>query len=180
MLRETPSNAHGLMLITTIFAASSFPVGAAITDELPPAIMMFIRFLLAAILFSPYVFIRNGWHFPAPNKMMAYCVLSIPSAVFFWCMFESLRYTSALSTGALYTLVPVITAIYAYYINGELTGRFRLLGLCLGTVGALWIVFRGDYDALVGLDLNYGGLYISSRLPVFRNVQSVSKKIAHR
>lgn len=158
MSKNSNANAHGLMLVTTILAASSFPVGAVITNELPPAVMMFGRFLLAAILFAPYVFIKNGFVFPSSKKIIQYAFLSIPLAAFFWCMFESLRYTSVINTGALYTLVPAITAVYALFINKEVTNKFRSLGLILGTVGALWIVFRGDLGALFGLKLNYGDL----------------------
>jgi len=157
-VKISKSNAHGLMLLTIILAASSFPVGAAITNDLPPAVMMFVRFILAAILFAPYVFMKNGLAFPPSKKLIHYTLLSIPLAVFFWCMFESLRYTSVINTGALYTLVPAITAVYALFINREITNKFRSFGLLLGTIGALWIVFRGNYSALVGLELNYGDL----------------------
>ncbi len=90
--------------------------------------------------------------------MFCYTILSVPLAIFFWCMFESLRYTSVLNTGALYTLVPAITAVYALFINREITSKFRSFGLILGTIGALWIVFRGDYGAFIGLKFNYGDL----------------------
>jgi len=151
-------NSHWLMILTIILAASSFPVGAIITNDLPPSVMMFLRFLLAAILFAPYVFIKNSFTFPTWKNMYYYLIISIPLAVFFWCMFESLRYTSVLNTGALYTLVPAITAIYALLINREITNKFRSFGLFIGTLGALWIIFRGDFDALISLKFNYGDL----------------------
>lgn len=149
-------NAHGFMLLSILLAATSFPVGAAITNDLPPAVMMFIRFLLAALLFLPYLMFKNTLNIPSIKKIFGYVLLSIPLAVFFWCMFESLRYTSVINTGALYTLVPAITALYALIINKEVTRKFRSLGLLIGTLGALWIVFRGSYAALINLNLNYG------------------------
>jgi len=149
-------NAHGLMLISILLAATSFPIGAAITNDLPPAVMMFMRFFLAALMFLPYLMFRDTLNLPSAKQMLGYAILSIPLAVFFWCMFESLRFTSAINTAALYTLVPAITAIYALFINKEITQKFRSAGLFIGTLGALWIVFRGDYMALINLDLNYG------------------------
>ena len=114
--------AHGFMLVTMLLVASSFPVGAAITNELDPAVMMFIRFSLATAFFAPYVFIKNGLAFPPKKQLFRYVVLSVPLVIFFWCMFESLRFTSALNTGALYTSLPAITAVYALFIN-HLEGR---------------------------------------------------------
>ncbi|WP_299198594.1 DMT family transporter [uncultured Amphritea sp.] len=149
---------HLLMLLMVALIASSFPVGALITSGLPPEVMMLIRFALAALLFAPYVFIKNGWHLPAARRLMGYAILSIPLVVFFWCMFEALRYTSALNTGAIYTTVPAITAFYVFFINRESTGKRRASGLLLGTLGALWIVFRGDLNSLFQLDINRGDL----------------------
>lgn len=147
---------HALMLLAIILAASSFPVGAVITKGLPPEILMFLRFLLASALFAPFVFIKHGIKFPSRRALLNYNILSIPLVVFFWCMFESLRYTSVLNTGALYTIVPAITAVFALLINREMTGKIRAFGLFLGTIGALWIVFRGNLDSFLGLELNYG------------------------
>jgi drug/metabolite transporter (DMT)-like permease len=149
---------HGLMLFMVILVSGSFPVAALITDALPPELMMFIRFLGAAVLFAPFVFVKHGFSLPARKTLLGYALLSLPLVVFFWCMFESLRYTSVINTGALYTTVPAITAVFAYIINQDKTSRRRALGLTLGTIGALWIVFRGDLQALFNLNFNYGDL----------------------
>ncbi len=149
---------HGLMLFTMTLIAFSFPVGAAITHAMPPEVMMFIRFLMASILFAPYVFIKNGFQIPPFKSLLNYTLLSVPLVVFFWCMFESLRFTSAMNTGALYTTVPAMTAVFAFFINKARTGKLRSFGLLLGTVGALWIVFRGELSALLNIDVNSGDL----------------------
>ena len=158
MLSVRSGFVHGLMLLMVILVASSFPVGAIIADKLPPAVTMCIRFLMAALLFAPLVFKRHGFALPKPAQLLGYIVLSLPLVAFFWCMFEALRYTSALNTGAIYTLVPAITAIYAFVINRETLSPIRASGLLLGTLGALWIVFRGETERLLALQLNHGDL----------------------
>jgi len=157
-LFDSHGHVHALMLLAIILVASSFPVGSAIANELPPAVMMFIRFLMAALMFLPIVIAKYGLILPTTNSLLRYIFLSAPLVAFFWCMFEGLRYTSVLNTGALYTLVPAITATCAFIINKERTGLLRMSGLLLGTFGALWIVFRGSLASFVGLDLNYGDL----------------------
>ncbi|MGI9569102.1 MAG: DMT family transporter, partial [Desulfobulbia bacterium] len=103
-----------------------------------------------------YVFIKNGLEFPPQKRMFSYTILSIPSVIFFWCMFEGLRYTSVINIGALITLVPAITAVWAFLINREIPNTLRFLGLATGTLGALLVVFKGDYTALIRLKFNYG------------------------
>jgi len=149
---------HALMFITMVLVAGSFPLAGLITDALAPELMMFVRLLLAAILFAPFVFIKNGLHIPTIDRLLAYALISIPLVVFFWCMFESLRYTSVINTGALYTIVPAITAVFAYFINHDQVNSRRKTGLLIGTIGALWIVFRGDLQAFLNLELNYGDM----------------------
>jgi len=156
LVQDNNLHVHALMLFTMLLVAGSFPVAGLITDALAPDLMMFVRFMLAALLFAPFVFIKNGWHIPPIDRLFAYALISIPLVAFFWCMFESLRYTSVINTGALYTIVPAITAVFAYFINHVHTNRRRKLGLLVGTVGALWIVFRGDLQAFINLQLNYG------------------------
>lgn len=160
MLRHKPPNSHilvhVLLLLAIIFVATSFPVGAIITNNLPPAILMFCRFTVAAVLFLPYVAIKHGFKIPTKYTLARYACLSTPLVGFFWCMFESLRYTSVINTGALYTLVPAFTAVAAYFINRETSTRLKKIGLLIGTVGALWIVFRGDLNLVLSMHLNYG------------------------
>ncbi|MCP4164009.1 MAG: DMT family transporter [Deltaproteobacteria bacterium] len=151
VMRKIKANAHVLMILSIIIASSSFPVGKLITHDLPPEVMMFIRFLLAAILFGSYVFIKNGLEFPPRKRMLSYSILSIPPVIFFWSMFESLRYTSVINTGALITLIPAVTAVWAVLINREIPTILRSLGLAIGTIGALLVVFKGDYIALIRL-----------------------------
>lgn len=146
------------MLLAMMLVATSFPVGSLITNELPPAILMLLRYLIAVMLFLPLVIFKYQIKRPSLDSIARYFLISAPLVVFFWCMFESLRYTSVLNTGALYTLVPAITAVYALLINKESTGRTRSIGLLFGTFGALWIIFRGDIHAAIALDLNYGDL----------------------
>ena len=133
------SNAHLLMLLCIMLVAGSFPVGHAIAETLPPVVLMWLRFLLAALLFIPLILWRGRFIFPTSRALLRYSLLSIPLVLFFWCMFEALRYTSALNTGAIYTIVPVLTAMLAFWINGESIRSGRMIGLSLGTLGAVWI-----------------------------------------
>lgn len=147
---------HGLMLLMVVLVASSFPVGQFISGTLPADTLMFIRFSLAALIFMPFVYLRFGLELPKLKRFAAYGLLSWPLVGFFWCMFTALEYTNALNTGALYTLVPALTAINSFILNRERTQPRVVLGLVVGTLGAAWIVVRGDLTALLALDFNYG------------------------
>ncbi|MFT5719400.1 MAG: drug/metabolite transporter (DMT)-like permease [Oleiphilaceae bacterium] len=50
---------------------------------LAPEQIMFVRFLFDALLFAPFVFLKNGWHIPKIDRLLAYALISIPLVVFF-------------------------------------------------------------------------------------------------
>ena len=75
---------------------------------------------------------------------------------FFVAMFEALRWTSAVSTGALFTLVPLISAGVALALLRQTTGWRQLALMALGGAGAVWIVFDGSLDRLLALEIGRG------------------------
>jgi drug/metabolite transporter (DMT)-like permease len=73
-------------------------------------------------------------------------------------MFESLRYTDALNTSVIFTLVPGISGIYSAIFLRERLGRAGLWALFFGMAGAVWVIFRGDINRFLSLSVNYGDL----------------------
>ncbi len=149
---------HGGMLLSASLVASSFIVGKAITPFLDPEILTLIRFLLATVLFAPYVSFRYGLARPDRFGLVRYALISGALCGFFWLMFLSLRSTEALNTGAIFTTVPGLAGIYSWFLLRERLGRYRLIALLLAMGGALWIIFEGDWQRALQLDLNRGDL----------------------
>ncbi len=149
---------HAQMFLSRGLVATSFPVGAAITHGLDPAMLTLLRFALASLLFAPFVVFRRGFALPTPRAFAGYAAISACLVTFFWSMFEALRYTTALNSAALFTLVPGIAAIYAAFLVRERLGAHRLIALGIGLVGAIWVVFRGDPERLLALAFNNGDL----------------------
>lgn len=149
---------HVQLLLGRGLVATSFTVGAGITHGLDPELLTLLRFALATLLFAPFVVWRHGFTIPSAKTLAGYAVISACVVIFFWCMFEALRLTSALNTAALYTILPVIAAFYAAVVVRERLGARRLAALGLGVIGALWVVFRGDLELLLRLAFNKGDL----------------------
>ena len=155
-------HAHTLAFLIIVIISTSFPLGEHITHGLDPAVMMCIRFVLAALLMAPVVAWREGLAFPPPRSCLRYLALGAPLAFFFWCMFEALRYTSGLNTSAIFTIVPGLSALFGAVLVGERLGLHRLAALFLGMIGAIWVIFRGDPARLVNLEVNIGdGIFLA-------------------
>jgi len=149
---------HCLMLLASIIVSSSFTVGKAITYGLEPSVLLLVRYLVAVACLAPVVAVNHGFMLPSAKRLAGYSLISASTVGFFWCMFESLRYTNALNTSVIFTLVPGISGVYSAVFLKERLGRGRLWALFFGMVGALWVIFRGDFHRLLGLEVNYGDL----------------------
>ncbi|MBU0486081.1 MAG: DMT family transporter [Proteobacteria bacterium] len=149
---------HSLMVLVTIVVSGSFTVGAAITHGLEPSVLLLVRYGLATLCLAPLLFLQHGFTLPGGRQLLCYSLISASTVGFFWCMFESLRYTSAFNTSVIFTMVPGISGIYSSIFLKERLGRNRIIAVVFGMLGALWVIFRGDLDRLLALELNYGDL----------------------
>ena len=150
------AGAHGLAFFAMAVIATTFPVGDLIADSGDPAVLMFIRFAMASVLFTPIMIWRYGLHWPGFGALARYGVVAAAAVGFFWTMFEALKTTDSLNTSAISTTIPAFTALFAAILVRERMGWRRLVALGIGMLGALWVIFRGDPERLVTLDLSYG------------------------
>lgn len=148
---------HFLMIVCAFLVSTSFTVGKAIAHGLDPAVLTLVRFLLATILLGPYVRYHYGLRF-SWSTIFRCGIISCTLVVFFWCMFLSLRYTSALNTSVIFTLVPSFAGVYAMFLVKERLDSSRLVALACGMVGAIWVIFRGDITLFAAMEWNRGDL----------------------
>lgn len=146
---------HLLMILCATLVSTSFTVGAAIASDLDPAVLTLLRFSLASFLLAPIIHRRHGlqvsWSFVGRCSIISCCLV-----IFFWCMFLALRFTTALNTSVIFTLVPSISGMYALVLVRERLRRQQLVALAFGMVGAVWVIFRGDIILLLAMEWNRG------------------------
>jgi drug/metabolite transporter (DMT)-like permease len=71
-------------------------------------------------------------------------------------MFEGLKTATPVSAAAVFTLTPAITAVFAWFILGQVTSRWSISALVVGAMGAVLVIFQGDVDALKAFDVGRG------------------------
>lgn len=148
--------AHTAMLLYSFMVATSFPLGAAITGDLDPIVLTLLRFLMASLAMGGFLLLRGELALPRPSALLRYAVISVTITVFFVAMFEALRWTDALSTGAMFTFVPLMTAGIGFLLSRQRSGPAQIACLAVGAVGALWVLFDADLERLLAFDLGRG------------------------
>jgi len=123
-----------------------------------PVALTLVRFLLATLLFAPYVSRTFGLVKPGAAALLRYSLISAALVGFFLLMFLSLRVTTPLNTGVIFTTVPGISGLYSWFLLRERLGSYRLLALGFAMAGAIWVIFEGDVQQLLRMQLNHGDL----------------------
>jgi len=150
--------AHLAMLAFAAMIAGSFTAGALAVPYIEPVPLNALRFLLATLIMGVVAFgvAREPPRLPpAPWRML---VLGGLNAVYFVTMFIALTMTAPVATSAVFTLIPLMAAAIAYFILKQRIGAVVLLSLVLAGIGAIWVIFHGDLNAIAGFDIGKGEL----------------------
>ncbi|MGY3858005.1 DMT family transporter [Aeromonas intestinalis] len=145
--------AHGKVLLFTLLISLSFPIGSALTAALDPLVVTWVRYLLAALCFVVLLTGQRKLVLPSWRDLGRYTLICLPALCYFVAMFVALQETSALDASALYTTVPLISALAGMVIMRRPIGLWTGLALMGGMVAAALIIFRGDLGQLASLKL---------------------------
>jgi drug/metabolite transporter (DMT)-like permease len=157
-LARTRRLAHLAMLAFAMMIAGSFTFGAMAVPYLPPYPLNAVRFAFAALLMGAFTFGVARQPFALPKAPWRFAANGALMAVYFVTMFIALEITKPVATSAVYTLVPLMTAVTAFFLVRQRSGPIAVVSLVVAGLGAVWVIFRGDLRALLGLDIGAGEL----------------------
>lgn len=145
---------HAAMFLFAVCISGSFSLGRRAAPHLDPAALNAIRFALAGLLLAPLALPRlRRWHLRAAWR---YALLGGVFSVYFFLMFVALRLTDAISTAAVFTLTPLMAAVFGWLLLRQVTTPRIALSLVLAGAGAIWVIFRADTGRILAFDLGPG------------------------
>lgn len=148
--------AHLAMLLFAILIAGSFSLGGLAATRMSGFAINLVRYAIATgamAAFGAWMF-RFRPRFPA--EPWRFLLLGGLMAIYMSTMFKALEFTSPVSTGAVFTLMPLISAGFAWLFMGQVTRPGVLLSLIIAAAGAVWVIFRGDIGAILSFDVGLG------------------------
>ncbi|MBO9397722.1 DMT family transporter [Shimia sp. R9_2] len=154
-----PLRGHLAMLLFSALVAGSFSLGSLSANAVEPAALNAVRFLIAAVVIGVAALATKGLPRTAWRAPWRYLILGGLFAGYFVLMFEGLKTAHPVSTAAVFTLTPVMSAVFGWGLLGQITTRRMLLALAIGAVGALWVIFRADWAAFRRFEVGQGEIY---------------------
>ena len=152
---------HAAMLLFSASVAGSFSLGALVANDMAPAALNAVRFLIAALVLGALVQLMparrgRGYRRSDFSSFWRYVVLAALFGGYFVLMFEGLKTANPVSAGAVFTLTPLITAGFAWLLLRQVLNGWMALALAIGAAGAVWVIFRGDLGALLAFEIGRG------------------------
>ncbi|WP_417248555.1 DMT family transporter [Celeribacter sp.] len=153
---EERRKGHIAMLVFSCLVAGSFSLGSLAANEITPLALNGVRFLIATVLVGVLALATGGIPRRAMDAPWRYAILGGLFALYFVMMFEGLKTATPVSTSAVFTLTPVLAAIFGYVIMRQITTPRIAIALAVGASGALWVIFRADISALLAFEVGRG------------------------
>jgi drug/metabolite transporter (DMT)-like permease len=147
---------HLAMLAFSALIAGSFSLGGQIANEISPAALNAVRFVIAAAAVYGVVAARGGLPRTAFAAPWRYLILGGLFAVYFVTMFEGLKTAPPVSASAVFTLTPVMSAIFGLLLLRQAVSPRIAVALALGGAGAIWVIFRADVQAILAFEIGAG------------------------
>jgi drug/metabolite transporter (DMT)-like permease len=147
---------HLGMLAFSALVAGSFSLGAMAAPHISPAAMTVVRFAIAGALVGTMAALTTGIPRSALHAPWRYFVTGGLLSVYFVTMFWGLQTAAAVPIAAMFTLTPVMAAGFGWLFLRQTTTPRMGVALMFGAMGAIWVIFRGDVQAILGLQIGRG------------------------
>lgn len=149
---------HLAMVGFAAFVAGSFSFGAIAAPHVAPAALNAARFAIGTGVMAGVALAMTRGQVGLPRAVWRYGVLGALMAVFFITMFVALQLTDPVSTGAVFTLMPIASAGFGWLFLRQVPRGAVIASLILAAVGSLWVIFRGDPGAAARFQIGRGEL----------------------
>ncbi len=156
MKLNAASHGHLAMLAFSALIAGSFSLGSLVANEIAPAALNAVRFLLAAVIIGALGAATGVLNRAVARAPWRYLILGGLFATYFVLMFEGLKTAAPVSSAAVFTLAPIISAAFGWILLRQITTVPMAAALAIGGAGAIWVIFRADWAELLAFRVGRG------------------------
>ena len=172
-------NAHFYVLLATFLIGGSFIASQKLAGNIDPISITLLRFVIASVFLAPFVFLKKEFRLRIVPTFRRAMIISFFYALFFIGMFKALEYSSALNTGTIFTLLPLITAVFTFFVFKQVIYLKQYLVYFIGILGTLIVVFKGDINSFLEISLNKGDIIFLFSI-ISMSLYSISAKYFYK
>jgi len=173
-----PTSPYLLLILAALFWGGNFALGKAVSEIIPPISLSYLRWAIALIIMIPLCWSELKQH---KNALLAnwplFSILGTTGVMGFnICVYLSLQYTSAINASLITSFSPAFVALISMIFIKELLSPKQWSGIALSFLGAVILIFKGNWQNLISLTFNKGDLIMLLAV-VFWGIYSLFLKI---
>lgn len=147
---------HASMVLFSFLIAGSFSLGSLAVPYIGSAPLNAIRFVAGTAMIGAAAALLRPGDLTIPKAPWRFVVLGGLMAVYFVTMFVALSMTDPVSTGAVFTLGPLMATFFGFLVLGQIPTATIIVSLILAGLGSVWVIFKADIDALLAFRIGTG------------------------
>lgn len=152
-----PSTAgHLAMLLFSALVAEPFALGVLAANEIAPEALCAVRFIIASVLLGVLCWWSGGIPKSALRAIWRYFLLGGVFSIYFVLMFEGLKTVDAVSAATVFTLTPILSAVFGWLLLRQVMTARIAVALGVGGIGAIWVIFDADWVAIANFEIGRG------------------------
>ncbi|KAB7887063.1 DMT family transporter [Poseidonibacter ostreae] len=148
--------AHLFVILASFLVGGSFIVTDKLTGTIDPISITLLRFILASLILAPFILLIKKYRVKIFSTFKRTMIMSFFYSSYFIGMFKALETTSALNTGAIYTLIPLLTGIASIFVFKQYISSKQYMVYAFGIIGTCIVVFKGNLELFLAFSLNKG------------------------
>jgi drug/metabolite transporter (DMT)-like permease len=146
------------LFLTALFWGGTFVAGRAITRDVGPLSVAFLRFALASSLLLILTWrVEKRLPLPSRNQLLPLVLLGLIGVFAYNALFfNALKLIDAGRAAMIIALNPVFIGLLAAYFFKDRLSPIRLIGIVLSVTGAVVVISRGEVSHLLGGGIGWG------------------------
>ncbi len=167
------------LVLATLFWSGNFVVGQAAVASMTPLDLTFWRWTLAAVplLLLAHFVEKPDWRAVLRRWPVLLLLSVLGMSGYTLLLYGALGHTSALNASLITAANPALIVVMAIVLLGERTTRLGWLGICLGLLGVLLVLTRGELQRVFSLSLNIGELMMIGAIVVWGFYTIIARRL---
>lgn len=155
-------NPYILLIIATLLWGGNFVIGRAVTDDIEPITLAFLRWCTAFIVFFPiaYRYLRKEWSLLKANFHIVIILAITGVAAFNTLVYIGVHYTTSINASLMNSSTPIIIYILSFIFLKERLSRKQIIGTILSLTGVAFILSGGHLSTILSFQFNKGDLIV--------------------
>ncbi|SOC16676.1 EamA-like transporter family protein [Ureibacillus xyleni] len=153
---------HLLLILATLLWGGNFVIGRAVTGEIPPITLAFLRWCVAFILFFPIAYkkLKVDWPKIKDNWKIVLILSLTGVAAFNTLVYIGVYSTTSINASLMNSLTPIFIYILSFFALKIRVTKNQMVGTLISIIGVLFILSGGKLSNIISFSFNKGDLII--------------------